>query len=73
MGIFKSNGGNLVAGTHQFKMTVSDGTKTATGNFNFIVHEYQGFGPLVVFQQPLGVFEINLPDANTGYGYGASL
>ena len=72
-GIFKSNGGILVAGSHQFKMTVSDGSHTTTGNFTFNVQEYQDFGPLAVFQQPLGVFNINLPDANSGYGYGASL
>jgi hypothetical protein len=72
-GIFQSNGGALVAGTHQFNMKVSDGSKTATGTFTFVVSEYQGFGPLAVFQQPMGVFNITLPDANTGDGYGASL
>lgn len=72
-GIFQTSGGALVTGTHQFKMTVSDGSRTATGDFTFIVQEYQDFGPLAVFQQPLGVFNINLPDAYTGYGYGASL
>jgi hypothetical protein len=72
-GIFQSNGGSLVAGTHQFTMKVSDGTKTATGTFTFIVNEYQGFGPLAIFQQPMGVFNIYLPDATSGSGYGASL
>ena len=72
-GIFHSNGGILVKGTHKFKMTVSDGSSTATAEFTLIVEEYNGFGPLAVFQQPLGVHNIYLPDANTGYGYGASL
>ena len=72
-GIFQSNGGALIVGTHQFTMKVSDGSKTATGTFTFVVNEYQGFGPLAVFQQPMGVFNINLPDANTGKGYGSSL
>jgi hypothetical protein len=72
-GIFQSNGGSLVVGTHKFTMKVSDGSKTATGTFTFIVNEYEGFGPLAVFQQPMGVFNINLPDANSGSGYGASL
>jgi hypothetical protein len=72
-GIFQSNGGSLIAGTHKFTMKVSDGSKTATGNFTFVVNEYQGFGPLAVFQQPMGVFNIYLPDANSGSGYGASL
>ena len=72
-GIFQSSGGILVNGTHKFKMTVSDGSRTATTEFTLIVEEYNGFGPLAVFQQPLGVHNIYLPDANTGYGYGASL
>ncbi|MEJ2104898.1 MAG: Ig domain-containing protein [Ignavibacteriaceae bacterium] len=72
-GIFQSSGGTLVAGTHKFTMKVSDGSKTATGNFTFVMNEYQGFGPLAVFQQPMGMFNIYLPDANTGSGYGASL
>jgi len=72
-GIFQSSGGSLVTGTHKFTMKVSDGSKTATGTFTFIVNEYQGFGPLAVFQQPMGMFNIYLPDASTGSGYGASL
>ena len=71
-GIFHSNGGMLVHGTHTFDMTVSDGSSTATGTFTFVVKTYEGFAPSAVFQQP-AVSSIPLPDAYTGYGYGASL
>jgi len=72
-GIFHSSGGILLPGTHTFDMTVSDGSSTATGTFTFVVDTFEGFGPKAVFQQPQGVSSISLPDANTGYGYGASL
>ena len=72
-GIFQSSGGILVNGTHKFRMTASDGSRTATAEFTLIVEEYNGFGPLAVFQQPLGIHNIYLPDAIAGYGYGASL
>jgi hypothetical protein len=72
-GIFHSSGGAVVPGTHNFTLTVSDGSKSVDGNFKFIVEVYRGFGPMPVFQQPLGVFNINLPDAYSGYGYGATL
>jgi len=71
-GIFHSSGGTLVPGTHTFDMTVSDGSRMATGTFTFVVKTYEGFGPSAVFQQP-AVLSIPLPDANTGFGYGASL
>jgi hypothetical protein len=72
-GIFHTSGGTLVKGTHNFKLTVSDGSKSVDGNLTFIVEEYQGFGPSPVFQQPLGMFNIYLPDAYSGHGYGATL
>ncbi len=72
-GIFKSAGGILIAGTHNFEMTASDGSRSASGNFILEVEEYQDFGPLLGFQQPLGIHNLDLPDAITGYGYGASL
>jgi len=71
-GIFHSSGGVLVSGTHKFDMTISDGSSTATGTFTFVVKTYEGFGPSAVFHQP-AVSSIPLPDAYTGYGYGASL
>ncbi|GAG59033.1 unnamed protein product, partial [marine sediment metagenome] len=37
-GIFHSSGGMLVPGTHTFDMTVSDGSRTATGTFTFVVN-----------------------------------
>lgn len=72
-GVFHSSGGAVLAGTHTFRMTVSDGSRTATGDFSFVVNEYQGFGPITSFQQPMGIFDLDLPDANAGHGYGASL
>ncbi len=71
-GIFHGNGGRLIAGTHKFKMTVSDGSATATGTFTFVVKTYDGYGPGAVFQQP-AVLSIKLPDAKAGCGYGGSL
>jgi hypothetical protein len=70
-GIFHSSGGILLPGTHTFDMTVSDGSTTATGTFTFVVNTGE-IVPIAVFQQP-AVSSIPLPDANTGYGYGASL
>ena len=70
-GIFHSSGGKLVSGTYTFDMTVSDGSRTATGTFTFVVNTGE-IVPVAVFQQPAVSF-IPLPDANTGYGYGASL
>ena len=71
-GIFYWSGGILIDGTYTFDMTVSDGSKTATGTFTFEANTYQDFAPLAVFQQP-AISAIPLPDANSGYGYGASL
>ncbi len=71
-GIFHSSGGIIVHGNHTFTMEVSDGSRTATGTFIFKVDTYENFGPLAVFQQP-ALSSIPLPDAHTGYGYGASL
>lgn len=71
-GIFHSSGGKLLPGTHKFDMTVSDGSKTATGTFTFVVKTYEEFGPGMVFEQP-AVSVVPLPDAKTGFGYGASL
>ncbi len=71
-GIFHWNGGRLIAGSHKFKMTVSDGSITATGTFTFVVKTYDGFGPSAVFQQP-AVQTIKLSDAKAGFGYGGSL
>ncbi len=71
-GIFNSNGGMIIAGTHKFKMTVSDGSITSTGTFTFVVKTYNGCGPIAVFQQP-AVLSIKLPDATVGQGYGSSL
>ena len=71
-GIFKGQGGILLPGTQTFDMTVSDGHKTATGKFTFVVTTYNEFFPVADFQQP-SISSIVLPDAYTGYGYGASL
>lgn len=70
-GMFKSNGGQLLQGTHKFDMVVSDGSRTATGSFTFTV-EKGDMVPVASFQQP--AFEdISLPDAKSGSGYGATL
>jgi len=71
-GIFHSSGGKLLPGTHKFEMTISDGSKTATGTFTLLVETYEDFGPGAVFSQP-AVSAVPLPDAKTGFGYGASL
>ncbi|MEK6961552.1 MAG: Ig domain-containing protein [Nanoarchaeota archaeon] len=70
-GMFHSNGGQLMSGTHKFEMTVSDGSRTATGFFTFVVNKGD-MVPVASFQQP--AFDtIPLPDAKTGAGYGATL
>lgn len=72
-GTFKASGGSLDTGSHRFTMNVSDGNSTATGEFLFIVASYVITCPLPVFQQPMGVFDIYLPDASTSSDYGACL
>lgn len=70
-GMFHSNGGQLMPGTHKFEMTVSDGSRTATGSFALVVNKGD-MVPVASFQQP--AFDtISLPDAKTGWGYGATL
>jgi hypothetical protein len=72
-GIFHSNGGTLVPGTHMFRMVVSDGSRTASCEFAFTVDVIQPDGPFpdILFQQ--GDFSMTLPDAKAGSGYGAGL
>lgn len=72
-GTFKASGGALETGSQRFTMKVSDGSSTATGEFLFIVASYNVTCPLPVFQQPMGVFDIYLPDASTSSDYGACL
>jgi len=72
-GIFKAQGGQIIEGTHEFEMTVTDGLKTASGKFIFQVESYSVTCPFPVFEQPLGVYEIDLPDAHSSYDYGAGL
>lgn len=72
-GMFYQGGSGvaIVAGTHTFKMVVSDGFTTATGTFSLVVNT----GPILAtatFQKSLAA-DIPLPDANTGIGYGVSL
>jgi ELWxxDGT repeat protein len=74
-GIFHGNGGQVVLGTHQFTMVVSDGTHTASATFTFTVGppDDPSIGcPADVFQQPTAA-TIRLPDATVGRSYGASL
>jgi large repetitive protein len=61
----------LVAGTHTFKMVVSDGSKTATGTFYLVVNTGDILAT-AVFQKSLAA-DITLPDARVGMGYGVSL
>ena len=70
-GMFHSNGGQLMPGTHTFGMMVSDGSRTATGSFTFVVNKGD-MVPVASFQQP-AFNTIPLPDAKTGWGYGATL
>lgn len=78
-GIFKWNGGTLLPGNYTFSMTVSDGSTTAQGNFNYRVDDQRGGGicgvPVIPppFSQPFGIANIGLPDALTGHSYGAAL
>jgi hypothetical protein len=70
-GMFHHSGGMLVAGTYTFRMKVSDGSKTATGAFSFVVNSGEIVG-VEEFEQP-AISVIQLPDAVTGKGYGATL
>lgn len=70
-GMFHASGGTLLAGTHNFKMEVSDGSTTATGSFSLLVRTGEML-PVAQFQQS-GAATIPLPNAGSGVGYGASL
>jgi hypothetical protein len=72
-GTFHAQGGQILEGKHTFSMTVSDGSSTANGTFIFIVKSYTGTCPFPDFQQPLGVNQLELPDAYSSYNYGAGL
>ena len=75
-GVFHGSGNGLVAGnTYTFTVQVSDGTRSATGSVSLQVTPYSADGliALPVFQQPLGVPVIRLPDARANSPYGASL
>lgn len=75
-GVFSGSGNGLTAGrTYTFEMQVSDGTSTATGTITLEVDPVpaNGIVPIPVFQQPMGVPVINLPDAQANRPYGASL
>ncbi|MGD9497834.1 MAG: hypothetical protein AB7Y46_16145, partial [Armatimonadota bacterium] len=75
-GVFSGSGNGLTAGrTYTFDMQVSDGTSTATGTITLEVRPVpaNGIVPIPVFQQPMGVPVINLPDAQANRPYGASL
>lgn len=73
-GVVNWNGGNsagtLTPGTHTFKVEVSDGSSTKTGDIDFIVTNDQ-YNPLALFQQ-LGT-PFTLVEAASGKSYGASL
>lgn len=72
-GVFHGSGGTLVLGTHNFSMTVSDGSQSASGDFTFTVDDQSaGICGAAVFQQS-SLATINLPNAETGFAYGASL
>lgn len=72
-GTFHASGGAILEGNHEFDITVSDGNSTATGTFIFKVQSYNVTCPLPVFQQPMGVYDMELPDASTSSNYGACL
>ncbi|HAV92012.1 TPA: hypothetical protein DCW38_02390 [candidate division WOR-3 bacterium] len=72
-GIFKAQGGQIMEGSHEFEMTVSDGSRTASATFVFEVESYSVTSPFPIFQQPLGVDEIDLPEAHSDFDYGADL
>lgn len=75
-GVFKGSGNGLVAGqNYQFTMQVSDGTRTATGTITLQVAALPagGIPPIAVFQQPMGVPVIRLPNARANAPYAASL
>jgi hypothetical protein len=61
----------LMPGTYNFKMAVSDSSKKATGNFSLVIAS-GNYLAQADFQKSLAA-DINLPDAITGMGYGASL
>jgi hypothetical protein len=78
-GIFKGTSANVIPGRYNFSMTVSDGSRTATGNYELIVETGNGdpFGTgtpcgVGIFQQPSNP-TINLPAATEGRYYGATL
>ena len=72
-GVFHGSGGTLVVGTHNFSMTVSDGSQSASGDFTFTVDDQSaGICGAAVFQQS-SLATINLPNAESGFAYGASL
>ncbi|MEA3402691.1 MAG: Ig domain-containing protein [Armatimonadota bacterium] len=75
-GVFHGSGKGLIAGkTYSFNMQVSDGTHTATGTINLEVEPAptDGIVPFTVFQQPMGIPVIRLPNAQANRPYGASL
>jgi hypothetical protein len=72
-GMFYAGGAGiaLVPGTQTFKMTASDGSRTATGTFSLVVATGDIL-PVADFQKSLAS-DIKLPDVATGQGYGVSL
>jgi len=73
-GVFSGSGNGLVAGeTYHFQMVVTDGTTTASSDFQLTPLAAGGIPPTAVFQQWMGVPTIQLPDANADEPYGASL
>lgn len=75
-GVFSGSGNGLTAGrTYEFDMAVGDGTSIATGTITLEVRPVpeNGIVPIPEFQQPMGVPNLRLPDAQANRPYGASL
>lgn len=71
-GVFSGSGEGLTPGQYTFKMQVSDGSTTATGNITLVVQEYE-IAPSAVLQQWPDIMERPLVDGRAGHPYGASL
>lgn len=74
-GVFGGSGAGLAPGQYDFGMVVSDGSSTASGVITLVVSPLptNGIPPILVFQQPMGVPVIRLPNATANEPYGASL
>jgi len=71
-GVFSGSGAGLTPGQYTFKVQVSDGSTTATGDVTLVVQEYE-IAPYTVLQQWPDIMERQLVDGRAGHPYGASL